>query len=322
MSNIPSALLFPGQGSQEAAMGQDVAETSKEAMDLWKKAENISQQPLRAIYWESNDPALMADTRTLQPALTVVNINLWREFAPKLERAGYAPMAVAGHSLGEYSALAAASVLSVDTVLELVSLRGALMAEADPSGVGAMAAVLKLSLDTVRALVDDAAKQSGECLLIANYNTPSQYVISGHKTAVELATSMVKEHKGRAMPLPVSGAFHSPLMQEAAVTLGKSLQKATWNKPRWPVYANVSARPVTDGESLCELVTQQMTASVRFVETIERQWQHGARAWLEIGPKGVLSRMIKPIIEDVAQGQDIEVHAIKSLEAVEMFGEG
>ena len=131
MSTVPTAVLFPGQGSQEPGMGRDVAEASKEAMALWKKAEQISGLPLRAVYWESDDAALMADTKHLQPALTVVNVTLWQALSGKLS-----PACAAGHSLGEYSALAAAGALSPESTLELVSLRGKLMADADPDGKG------------------------------------------------------------------------------------------------------------------------------------------------------------------------------------------
>lgn len=316
MQTLSTALLFPGQGSQENGMGRDVAEASREAMDAWKKAEAISGLPLRSIYWESGDATLMADTRSLQPALTVVNLNLWRMLAPRLGQTRFAPSALAGHSLGEYSALAAAGVLTSEAALELVTLRGALMAEADTSGAGAMAAVLKLSLDQVREIVDEAAKETGELLLIANHNTPAQFVISGHKAAVEATLPLVKERKGRAMPLPVSGAFHSPLMKEAAATLAKALKKATWSRPRWPVYSNVTGAPVLDGESLLELEIRQMTSSVLWIDTIRTQWANGVRAWLEIGPKGALTRMIKPILEGVAQ-EECPALSVGSLEAVE-----
>ena len=316
MQTVATALLFPGQGSQEANMGRDVAEASKEAMEFWKKAETASGLPLRSIYWESGDPALMADTRSLQPALTVVNLNLWRQLAPRLAQSRFAPAAFAGHSLGEYSALAAAGVLTPEAALELVTLRGKLMAEADTSGTGAMAAILKLSLADVREVVAQAAKETGELLLIANHNTPAQFVISGHKAAVDATLPLVKERKGRAMPLPVSGAFHSPLMEEAAATLARALKKTTWSRPRLPVYSNVTGGPVVDGESLLELEMRQMTSSVLWIDTIRNQYASGVRAWLEVGPKGALTRMVKPILDGVADGE-CPALSVGSLEAVD-----
>ena len=169
------ALLFPGQGSQEAGMGRDLAEADSAAMQLWKRAEAISGLPLREIFWEGDDAA-MSDTRALQPALTVVNLNLWRALAGRVQ-----PVAAAGHSLGEFAALAAAGVLDEESVLQIVSLRGRLMAEADPDGRGGMAAILKLSLEQVEGVVREAAEESDRPLIIANYNTPGQYVISGDK---------------------------------------------------------------------------------------------------------------------------------------------
>ena len=260
MSTVPTAVLFPGQGSQEPGMGRDVAEASKEAMELWKKAEQISGLPLRAVYWESDDAALMADTKYLQPALTVVNVTLWQALSGKLS-----PACAAGHSLGEYSALAAAGALSPESTLELVSLRGKLMADADPDGKGGMAAILKLNREAVNEIAKAAAEATGEILIVANHNTPAQFVISGTKAAVEAALPLVKEKKGRAVPLPVSGAFHSPLMDTAAQELAKALNKMTWSRPRFPVYSNVTGKAVTDGESLRELATVQMISSVLWI---------------------------------------------------------
>ena len=194
MSTVPTAVLFPGQGSQEPGMGRDAAEASKEAMELWKKAEQISGLPLRAVYWESDDAALMADTKHLQPALTVVNVTLWQALSGKLS-----PACAAGHSLGEYSALAAAGAL-IESTLELVSLRGKLMADADPDGKGGMAAILKLNREAVNEIAKAAAEATGEILIVANHNTPAQFVISGTKAA-EAALPLVKEKKGRAAPV-------------------------------------------------------------------------------------------------------------------------
>ena len=295
-------------------MGRDVAEAMPEAMELWKKAERGSGLALREIYWESGDEGLMADTRGLQPALTVVNLSLWLALAPSVR-----PACTAGHSLGEYSALAAAGVLPVDAVLELVCLRGRLMAEADPDGRGGMAAVLKLSRQEVEDVAESAATATGEVLLVANYNTPAQFVLSGGKAAVEAAVPLVRERKGRAMPLPVSGAFHSPLMAPAAKAMNTLLDRLTWSKPRFAVYSNVTGAAVTDGESLRDLAGRQMISPVLWIDAIAGQYRDGVRRWLEVGPKGVLSRMVKPIVDEA--GTDaIRVDALGSLEAVQAFG--
>ena len=291
---MKTALLFPGQGSQEAGMGRSLAESHTEAMQLWKQAERISGLPLREIYWDGDDAA-MSDTRALQPALTVVNLNLWRVVAEKTS-----PMGAAGHSLGEFSALAAAQVLSLETVLEITSLRGRLMAEADPDGKGSMAALLKLDEDTVAAIVREAADESGLPLLVANYNTPAQLVISGAREAVALACKKAKERRGRGMELKVSGAFHSPMMAEANKELALLLRRAVWQKPRFPVYSNVDGLPAHDGESLREKCLLQMVSSVRWVETLRQLYADGARTWLELGPKAVLGKMVSPCLSGMA----------------------
>lgn len=311
-----TAILFPGQGSQEPGMGRDAAEASGEIMDLWKKAEKASGLPLRSIYWESGDAALMADTRHLQPALTVVNLSLWHGLAPHLR-----PQATAGHSLGEYSAYAASGALSAGDVLELVSLRGALMADADPDGRGGMAAVLKLSRENARAVAREAAEATGEPLIVANYNTPSQFVLSGAKAALEAALPLIRERKGRAMPLAVSSAFHTPLMEKAAHELARALRKATWNKPRFALYSNVTGVAVTDGESLRELACRQMISPVLWIDTITAQWNDGVRAWVEVGPKGVLSRMVKPNLDAIPGTEEATVTSLGSLEAVRIYAE-
>ncbi|MDO9083709.1 MAG: ACP S-malonyltransferase, partial [Humidesulfovibrio sp.] len=236
---LPTALLFPGQGSQELNMGRDVAEAQSAAMDLWKLAEKLSGLKLREIYWtssESGDGAApapeMSDTRALQPALTVVNLSLW--LAVKNRTASLQVMAAAGHSLGEFSALAAAGVLSVEDTVQAVAERGKLMAGAGKEGHG-MAAVVKLPLSTVEAIVDMAAKQSGAFLRIANHNSPAQYVLSGEKPALDLAAGLVKEAKGRAVPLAVSGAFHSPLMSDPANVFATILDGLAWRPAQFPV---------------------------------------------------------------------------------------
>lgn len=305
-----TAILFPGQGSQEPGMGRDTAESNAESMALWKKAEKISGLPLRSIYWESGDPALMADTRNLQPALTVVNLSLWLELAPHVR-----PQAGAGHSLGEYSAYAASGALSADAVLELVSLRGALMADADPTGHGGMAALLKLGREEAEAVAREAAEATGETLIVANYNTPAQFVLSGAKKALEAALPLAKARKGRAMPLSVSSAFHTPLMEKAARELAGALRKAVWNRPRFALYSNVTGAAVADGESLLDLACRQMTSPVLWIDTIAAQWADGVRTWLEAGPKGVLTRMVKPILDPLGGTEEAEAVNVDSLEA-------
>jgi len=290
------AILFPGQGSQEKGMGRTLAETSKDAAELWHMAEKASGLALREIYWEG-DEAAMADTRALQPAMTAVTLGLWFHLQSKL-----APLVgFAGHSLGEYAALAASGMLAVPKVFELTSLRGRLMAEAD-GGDGKMAAVLKLSLEDIEAVVREAGAATGKVLLIANYNSPGQFVISGEAQAVEAAAALVKERKGRAVPLAVSGAFHSPLMAEPAAELEKALRRSGLRAPSVaPVYHNVTGAPEPDAAKALDLMCRQMTSQVRWITTIAALWQAGARTFVELGPKGVLTKLLNANLKNAAE---------------------
>ncbi len=303
------SLLFPGQGAQAAGMGRDVADADPGAMDMWKKAEAISGLPLREICWDG-DEKQMSDTRVQQPALTVVCLTLWQALSRSVR-----PVACAGHSLGEYSALCASGTLDLETTLRLVSLRGQLMAECDPDGRGTMAALVKLDLDKVEAIVAEAAKETGQVLLVANYNTPGQYVISGEKEAVELAGVKARAVKGRSLPLAVSGAFHSPLMQEACEKLGEYMRRAVWRKPSCPVYSNVTATALHDGESIREAMLVQMTSPVRWIDSMRAQYADGCRTFLEIGPRPVLAKMVDRCLDGVADAP-CEAMVVSSMEQV------
>jgi [acyl-carrier-protein] S-malonyltransferase len=303
---LPTAFLFPGQGSQELNMGRDVAEAQASAMDLWILAEKHSGLKLREIYWgaEGAAPAPeMSDTRALQPALTVVNVSLW--LAVKDKPAAASPVAGAGHSLGEFAALCAAGVLSVEDTVKAVCERGKLMAGAGKEGHG-MAAVVKLPLDTVEQIVAKAAGQSGAFLRIANHNSPAQFVISGEKPALEAAAALVKEAKGRAVPLAVSGAFHSPLMSEPANAFATVLDGLRWQRAAFPVCMNVTGQPESDPGILKTLLCAQMTSSVLWTATMQNLYAMGARRFVEIGPKGVLAKLAGQNLEGkddiIAQG--------------------
>lgn len=295
-------LLFPGQGSQEKGMGRDLAEADASALDLWKLAEKHSGLPLREIFWDGGE-ADMAQTRALQPALTAVNLCLW--FAAK---GRVHPQAAAGHSLGEFAALTAAGVLSVDETLAAVALRGRLMAEAGAPGQG-MAAVIKLGQKDVEVVVEQAAADTGRELRIANYNSPAQFVLSGEQAALERAAELVKERKGRAIPLAVSGAFHSPLIAEAAEDFARFLDRLDWRGPVFPVFHNVTALPALDLEALRQALKAQMTSSVLWVQTMQNLWEAGCVSYLELGPKGVLAKLAKANLE----GREPELRSAATL---------
>lgn len=314
MSNTKAniAVIFPGQGSQEKGMGREVAEAYAEVMAVWKRAEKAADAPLREIYWDGGERE-MARTRYLQPAMTATTLGLWMVGHDRLR-----PTALAGHSLGEFAALAAAGILGFSEVLELTALRGRLMDEAGTGQDGKMAAVLKLAQDQVQEIVDQVRGASDLELRIANHNSPGQFVLSGVATQVEHACVLVKERKGRAVPLPVSGAFHSSLMREPAQEFAKALAKLDWREPKVPVFFNVSAKTEADPAKIRSLVEQQMTSSVFWTQTVEAQWKQGVRAWVELGPKGVLSRLISAILVD--QDETWESKSISGLEGLAALG--
>lgn len=286
-----TAILFPGQGSQTLLMGKDLAESNKDIMELWKKAEKYSALPLREIYWENKDESLMANTANLQPALTVTNLALWLTNESKLEA-----LAFAGHSLGEFSALAAAKVLSFDDVLKLVSLRGKLMDSVDPNKEGTMYVVLRLAIDEIEPTVKEVSLEMDRVVRVANYNTPKQFALSGHKDALEETIERLKPQKAKAIPLAVSGAFHTPLMAEINIEFGKELEKVDWNTPIAPIYSNISAEAISDAKKMHNAMKKQMVSSVYWFQSITNMYNNGILSFTEVGPKGVLIRMIPHIL--------------------------
>ena len=307
------AIIFAGQGAQQPGMGKDLAESDKDAMELWKKAEKISGLPLREIYWDGNEDE-MSNTAALQPALTVVNLNLWQAMQ---NRHDLHPAACAGHSLGEFCALAAAKAITPESAIEITSLRGKLMSQADPDGNGRMAAIVKLPYEKVVEIVDETAKESSELIIAANFNTPLQTVISGAKNAVGLACKKAKQASGRAMELKVSGAFHSPMMEEANRELLPLLQKTEWKDPVIPVYSNVDGLAQNNAEHVKKNIFRQMISPVFWVNLVRNLYLAGIRWWMEISPRAVLGKMIGPSLAGIASHCDsLRVDLINSLNSV------
>ncbi len=289
-------------------MGKDVAEKHGEALDLWKLAETESGLPLREIYWDG-EATDMAETRALQPALTVTGLSLWLAVKSR-----FTPGATSGHSLGEFASLAAAGVLSVEDTIKAVTLRGKLMSESGGEGHG-MTALVKMQQGQVEEIVKAAVESTGKELKVANYNTPAQFVISGEREALEAAAEMAKEAKGRAISLAVSGAFHSPLIQEAADEFATFLGKLNWNPPAFPVFHNATALPEPDAGRIMKIMQHQMTSSVLWTQTVRAMYGMGVREFVEVGPKGVLAKMLKPNL--ATEGDDWTGAAIGNLEAAE-----
>ena len=289
------AFVFPGQGAQTIGMGKDLADAYPAAKAVFDEVDEALGEKLSALIWEGDIETLTL-TANAQPALMATSIAAMRALVAEgigIESAAY----VAGHSLGEYSALCAAGALSVTDTAKLLRTRGRAMQEAVPVGEGAMAAVLGLDLAGVQALAAEAAE--GQVLSAANDNDPSQVVISGHREAVERAVGMAKD-KGakRALLLPVSAPFHCALMQPAADVMAAALAEADIRDPKVPLVANVEAQAVTNAARIRELLVQQVTGSVRWRESVEWMAANGVDEFVEVGAGKALSGMIRRIAKE------------------------
>ncbi len=284
-----TAILFPGQGSQFVGMGRDFLDTDSDAQALMAKAEEISGFPLEKLCLQGPLEEL---TRTLhlQPAVTVLNLICWQALA----KAGVKGDFFAGHSLGEYAALQAAGVLSAEDALQLVTERGRLMEREARANPGAMSAILKLGIEEVQGLVA-ACRERGE-VTIANYNSAQQIVISGVKEAVEAVGVLAAQKGGKAIALPVSGAWHSRLVAGAIADFEKAMAGVTFNPPRATMLFNVTAAPETDPQLIRAMMSQQIAAMVRWYEIIMAMYHQGATTFIEVGPKKVLTGLMKKVL--------------------------
>ena len=289
------ALVFPGQGSQEVGMGRDVYEASAAARAVFDAADAALGFSLSTLCFEGPDDELRR-TEVQQPAILTTSIALLRALEERSPSGGLAPGFVAGHSLGEYSALVAAGALALEEAVPLVHARGRFMQEAVPEGRGAMAAVMSLTPEQVAEACERAARQSERVVAPANFNSPQQTVIAGDAVAVELACSFAKEAGAkRTVPLPVSAPFHCALMQPAADKLALELDRVRFSAASPPIVTNVEAEPNEDPARMPGLLRQQVTAPVRFTEMVRRLGVLGVDRYLEIGPGRVLSGLIARI---------------------------
>lgn len=305
------AFIFPGQGSQSVGMGSALAAASPVARELFQEVDDALGQRLYRIMKDGPESDLTL-TENAQPAIMANAIATLRV----LEQEGGIALrekveAVAGHSLGEYSALCAVGAFDLATTARLLKTRGQAMQAAVPVGEGAMAALLGADIEKAEAL--SAAAAQGEVCTVANDNDPGQVVISGHVGAIERAIGMVKDHGiKRGVLLPVSAPFHCPLMQPAADAMEKALAATQSPGAFLPVYANVTAAPVTDAATIRQLLVEQVTGRVRWRESISAMWEAGITEYVEFGGK-VLGPMVKRIAPDATVTSVITMDDIEAL---------
>jgi [acyl-carrier-protein] S-malonyltransferase len=306
-----TALIFPGQGSQEVGMGRDVAEAFPAARSLYDQASEILGFDLAALCFEGPKEEL-DDTVNTQPALFVTSLAVLE--ALKAEGELPAAAMVAGHSMGELTALAAAGSMTFADGLRLVRERGRLMKLAGERSPGSMAAVLKMDDADVEQACKEAAGETSKAVQIANYNSPGQVVISGDKEALARAIELLKERGGRRIiPLAVSIAAHSPLMTSVVKEYRAAVDATPMGVPEVPVVANISARPLLSVDEIRDELAGQLTWPVRWTASVQWMIEQGVTRFVEVGPKDVLSKLVQRIGESV---EAISVEDTASVDAL------
>ncbi len=295
---MKTAYIFPGQGSQTIGMGKALADAFIEARDVFAEVDDALNQNLSKMMFEGDIDELTLTTNA-QPAIMASSMAVWRvlekQCGAKITNAAY----IAGHSLGEYSALCAANTFSLSDTAKLLRIRGDAMQQAAPAGQGGMAAIIGLETKKVEHACEEASG-TGEICVLANYNAPGQIVISGHKAAVERACDFAKEAGAkRALPLNVSAPFHSPLMQPAADKMREALETVTMRDADVPIFANVTADAVKEASIIKTLLIEQVTGSVKWSDSILAMHDSGVTHTLEIGTGKILSGLVKRTAKDI-----------------------
>lgn len=291
---VKPAFLFPGQGSQFVGMGRDFHDAYAWAREIFSLADDVSGKPVTKLCFEGPLEELTL-TVNLQPAITAVNLVCFQALVDQ----GVQPFVTAGHSLGEYSALAAAGVLSAPDCFKLVNLRGELMHRDAERRPGAMQAVMGLSMQDVEA-VAELARDRG-IVVVANQNTPNQVVITGESEAVATAAKLAQTKGAKTVPLPVSGAWHSPLMDDATRDFAVALAEVEFMAPSCPVVLNVTGRPETDPAIIKETMAKQITSPVLWSDSVLAMAGMGVTDFVEVGPKKVLSGLVRKTLPKDAE---------------------
>jgi len=299
------AFLFPGQGSQKVGMAKDLYNEFPLAREIMDEANNLLGFSLTDIMFNGPEEVLK-ESKNTQPAILLHSYVVYNLIKDKL---GFD--ATAGHSLGEYTALLAAGVISFADALHLVRFRGELMSGAGQEREGTMAAIIGLEKGDVESIVEDCREEG--IIVIANYNEPRQFVVSGEKTPVMKAVKLAKEKGGRGIPLRVSGAFHSPLMETATEPFSKVLTRVEFKKPGKSFYANVTGNKENEPEKIRELLSRQITSPVRWTDTIKNMIEDGVHEYVELGPGNVLTKLVQKI------SSDVQAYNISNAEDVRRF---
>lgn len=287
------AFVFPGQGAQFVGMGKDLYENNPLAKELFEKANDILGYRITDIMFEGTDEDLR-QTKVTQPAVFLHSV-----ISALCMGDAFKPEMTAGHSLGEFSALVAAGALSFDDGLKLVYARAMAMQKACEAAPSTMAAIIALPDEKVEEICTQVTKETGEVVVAANYNCPGQVVISGSIEGINKACELMKAAGAkRALPLKVGGAFHSPLMNPAKIELEAAIRATEFHQPKCPVYQNVDALPHTSPEEIKANLVAQLTASVRWTQTVKNMIADGADEFTECGPGAVLQGLIKKIDKD------------------------
>lgn len=300
--------IFSGQGSQYIGMGKELYENIESCREIFNKANEVLGFNLTGLIFNGEKPELDI-TENTQPAILTTSIAT----LSALKEKGINPDMVAGLSLGEYSALVASGALTFEDGVALVRKRGKFMQEAVPLGVGAMVAILGLSKEKIEEILT-LAREKG-VVEIANYNTNKQIVIGGEVEAVNYATELLKEAGARrAIPLKVSGPFHTSLLEEASVKLEKELKNIDFNNPKVKVISNINAEFIEDKSNIRELLTKQVKSSVKWSETVEKMLDNGVNVFIEIGPLKTLSSFVKEISRE--RGANVKILNVEDLKSL------